>query len=62
MTPDKYQIGETIKLQTPAWNRAAATGSYTVVAHRPATEGEVWYVIKSELERHDRVVRESDLK
>jgi len=35
MTPHKYQIGDTIKLQTPSWNRAAATGSYTVSATFP---------------------------
>jgi hypothetical protein len=62
MTGHKYQVGETITFQTPAWNRAAAGGTYTVVAHRPAVEGERWYVVKSALERHDRVVRESDLK
>jgi hypothetical protein len=60
--PHKYQIGETIRRQNPGWNRAVAAGSYTVIARRPASEGEAWYVIKSELERHDRVVRESDLK
>ena len=62
MTGHKYQIGETISFQSPAWNRAAASGVYKVVGHRPAAEGEAWYVVKSELERHDRVVRESDLK
>lgn len=62
MTPYKYTVGDTIAFTNQDRTRSAATGSYRVVAQRPVTDGEPWYVIKSDLERHDRVVAESDLQ
>ncbi len=62
MTPHKYVVGETITFVNEDRTRTAANGSYRIVARRPITNGEPWYVIKSELERYDRVVAESDLQ
>ena len=61
MNDHKYKIGETINFRSAARDRTAATGRYRVVGHRPPNEGEPSYLIKSELERHDRVARESEL-
>lgn len=62
MTLHKYVVGETITFVNEDRTRTAATGHYRIVAQRPVTNGEPWYVIKSDLERYDRVVAESDLQ
>jgi hypothetical protein len=63
MTSDhKYGIGETIGFRSSVRGRSAAPGEYRVVAHRPPEEGELSYRIKSDLERHERIARESELK
>ena len=62
MTEHKYAVGETIIFTNEDRTRSAATGSYRIVARRPVNNGEPWYIIKSDLERYDRVVAESDLR
>ena len=62
MTPHKYALGETITFTNVDRTRTAASGSYRIVAQRPVSGGEPWYVIKSTLEPHDRVVAESELQ
>jgi hypothetical protein len=62
MTPHKYVVGETITFINEDRTRTAATGLYRIVARRPVSNGEPWYIIKSDLERYDRVVAESDLQ
>ncbi len=62
MTPHKYVVGETITFVNDDRTRAAANGHYRIVAQRPINNGEPFYVIKSDLERYDRVVAESDLQ
>jgi hypothetical protein len=61
-TPYKFTVGNVITFHNEDRTRAAAGGTYRIVAYRPVTNGEPWYVIKSDLERHDRVVAESDLQ
>ncbi len=62
MTEHKYSVGETIIFTNEDRTRTAATGHYRIIARRPVSDGEPWYVIKSDLERYDRVVAESDLQ
>lgn len=62
MTAHKYAVGERITFMSQDRWRPAAGGHYHVIAQRPVADGEPWYVIKSDLERFDRVVAESDLR
>jgi len=62
MTQYRFKIGETISFQSSLRNRSAAIGNYQVIGLRPSDEGEPSYRIKSELERHERIARESELK
>jgi hypothetical protein len=57
----KYKVGQTVDFRSGSRTRAAAAGLYRVVAQRPPDGGEAVYLIKSELERHDRVARESEM-
>ena len=61
MSEHKYRVGQTINFKSYQRARAAAPGEYQVVGHRPDEDGEPSYRIKSELERHDRIARESEL-
>ena len=58
----KYKIGEKIAFRSSMRGGAASPGPYLVVGHRPPENGEPSYRIKSELERHDRIARESELQ
>ncbi|HEY5081082.1 MAG TPA: hypothetical protein VII91_04020 [Bauldia sp.] len=62
MAEHRFKVGQTILLQNSLKNRAAAAGTYEVIGYRPEDDGEPSYRIKSELERHERIVRESELK
>jgi hypothetical protein len=62
MTTHKYAIGEVVAFNALSRRRAAAQGEYDVIAYRPVRDGEPFYIIKSALERHDRVVAESELQ
>jgi hypothetical protein len=61
MSEHKFKIGQTISYRGVQRTRAAAPGQYRIVGHRPDQDGEPSYRIKSELERHDRIARESEL-
>lgn len=41
--------------------RSAAPGQYEIVGYQPDEDGEPRYRIKSELEQHERIARESEL-
>jgi hypothetical protein len=59
----KYKIGQTINFRSAARGPSAPNGQYRVVGYRPPdSNGEPSYRIKSELERHDRIARESELQ
>ncbi len=62
MTPHKFVVGQTATFVNEDRTRTAASGSYRIVAQRPISNGEPWYIVKSDLERYDRVVAESDLQ
>ena len=61
MTSHKYKVGEMISFRSYLKDRSAASGRYEIVACRPDQDGEPSYRIKSELERHERIARESEL-
>jgi hypothetical protein len=58
----KYKIGETITFTGPTRGQPAAPGEYEIVDYRPQQDGEPVYLIKSVLEKHQRIARESDLR
>jgi hypothetical protein len=62
MIEHKFAVGELITFTNEDRTRTASTGRCRIVARRPVSNGEPWYVIKSDLERYDRVVAESDLQ
>jgi hypothetical protein len=61
MLDHKFEIGQTINFRSDRGARAAAPGRYEIVGIRPDEGGEPSYRIKSELERHERIARESEL-
>jgi len=62
MIEHKYQVGQTLDFRSASRSRSAAAGQYRIVARRPESDGEPMYLIKSELERHERIATESELK
>lgn len=62
MLDHKFKVGQTISFRSDRGARAAAPGLYEIVAIRPPEGGEPSYRIKSELERHERIARESELR
>ena len=62
MVEHKFKIGQKIGLANFLKSGSVAPGEYQVVGYRPDQDGEPSYRIKSSLERHDRIVRESELK
>ena len=62
MALHRFKVGENVALQSSPRNRAAANGDYEVIGLRPSDGDEPSYRIKSELERHERIARESELK
>jgi hypothetical protein len=57
----KYQVGQSVALISRSL-RQAAPGTYEIVRLMPENETEPYYRIKSEAERHERVVAESELE
>jgi hypothetical protein len=57
----KFKVGETVSFTSPFHGRFSSSGSYTIVAHRPREAGEASYLIKRDLDEHQRIARESEL-
>jgi len=62
MSEHKFKVGQTLDFRSASRSRSAATGQYRIVARRPTEGDEPTYLIKSELERHERIANESELK
>lgn len=62
MTEHRYTVGQTLDFRSASKTRSAAAGQYRIIARRPPTDGEPMYTIKSELERHERIASESELR
>jgi hypothetical protein len=57
-----YAVGEIVGFRSSSRGRSAPAGSYRVVSRLPEQDGEPSYRIKSDLERHERIARESELR
>jgi hypothetical protein len=57
-----YAVGETVGFRSADRGVIAPLGSYRIVSHLPLRDGEPSYRIKSDLERHERIARESELR
>jgi hypothetical protein len=57
----QFKIGSIVAFRFRSRSRNAVASDYRVIAHRPLDGGEHWYLVQSDLERHSRVVPESDL-
>jgi hypothetical protein len=57
----KFKIGETVFLK-PSRDQNLPRGAYTVVRKLPEHDGEFEYRVRSSLEEHERVVRESEMR
>ena len=57
----KFDVGQSVYLRPNLSTRNAAFGVYEIRATLPAEEGQFQYRIKSQIELHERVVKESEL-
>ena len=57
----KFDVGQSVYLRPNLSTRNAAFGVYEIRATLPAEDGQFRYRIKSQLELHERVVKESEL-
>jgi hypothetical protein len=57
----KYKIGDQLRFRGSTRGSASPPGPYRVTGFRPPENGEPCYRIKSDLERHERTARESEL-
>ena len=57
----KFDVGQSVYLRPNLSTRNVAFGVYEIRATLPAEDGEFRYRIKSQIELHERVVKESEL-
>jgi hypothetical protein len=57
----QYSVGEVVTFIPDMFQRHAAPGGYKIVALIPDRDGDHMYKIKSPLEEHERVIKESRL-
>ena len=61
MKRHKYSVGEMVHFTPAAFDQGARRGNYRVLRQLPAEGADNQYRIKSSLDGHERVVRESQL-
>ena len=61
MSARKFDIGQSVYLRPNQFTRNAVFGVFEIRATLPAEDGQFRYRIKSQLELHERVVKESEL-
>jgi hypothetical protein len=59
--PHRFGLGQRVTLAVRSSLSDAASGVYLVIRHLPPTGDDNQYRVKSDVERHERVVRESQL-
>ena len=59
--PHKFKVGQAVEYHPPR-GIYAPRGTYLVTAELPERDGQFEYHIRSVNERHERVVRESELR
>lgn len=57
----KFKVGQTVLYSPSVFEAAARKGSYKVMRLLPAEGSDYAYLVKSGLDGHERVVRESQL-
>lgn len=57
----QYRISQFVRFRYHERMRSAAPGDYKILGYQPNEDGEPRYRIKSELEQHERIARESEL-
>jgi hypothetical protein len=57
----KFYLGQSVTFHAPSGQHYAAPGAYVVTAKLPERDGEFEYHIRSAGEKHERMVRESEL-
>jgi hypothetical protein len=62
MSEHKFRVGQAVRFYPSGMAARSARGTYVVMAELPEREGEFQYRIKSIVERHERVARESELR
>jgi hypothetical protein len=55
----QFSVGEVVTCIPDMFLRHAAPGNYKIIASMPERDGEYMYRIRSPLEEHERVVKES---
>ena len=55
-------VGDKVKFNQPRRYTNAASGDYNIIGLLPERDGELQYMIKSYLEDHHRVVKQSQLE
>ena len=61
MKGHKYPVGQMVHFSPGAFDQDARRGNYRVTRHLPAEGSDNQYRIKSSLDGHERVVKESQL-
>lgn len=62
MSPYQFRISQSVRFRYHERMRSAAPGQYKIVGFQPNEGGEEpRYRIKSDLEQHERIARESEL-
>jgi hypothetical protein len=61
MSVHKFHLGEMVEYRPPR-GTYAPRGAYVVTAKLPDRDGELGYHIRSAIEEHERIARESELQ
>ena len=61
MPPYQYRISQRVRFRYQERMRSSAPGDYKILGYQPNEDDEPRYRIKSDLERHERIARESEL-
>jgi hypothetical protein len=61
MSPHQFRIRQSVRFRYYEKMRSAAPGEYEILGYQPNEDGEPRYRIKSALEQHERIARESEL-
>lgn len=61
MSQYEFTIGQSIRFRYHERMRSSAPGQYKIVGYQPDEDGEPRYRIKSDLENHERIARETEL-
>jgi hypothetical protein len=62
MKAHRFAVGQTVQFSPGPQSRAALRGSYKVVRLLPADQNDNQYRVKSTVDGHERVVKESQIR